>query len=272
MESAGRILVVEDDVKLASQIERMLQRYHYEVLIEHRGDSASERILQWQPDVVVLDLMLPGADGFDVCRDIRAHFHGKVLMLTASEDDMDHVAALELGADDYMVKPVHPRVLLAHVRLLQRQLAAVANVTMSANVTAAAGTEFGAGSESVGAGAKESGLQAVTENSGGGNAPLVFGSLSIYPLQRRVTLASDDVVLTPSEFDVLLLLAQRAEEVVSRDDILKSLRGIEYDGFDRSVDVKVASLRKKLGDSTSQPRRFITVRARGYLFIPDAWG
>ena len=100
----------------------------------------------------------------------------------------------------------------------------------------------------------------------------MFGSLSIYPLQRRVTLASDDVVLTPSEFDVLLLLALRAEEVVSRDDILKSLRGIEYDGFDRSVDVKVASLRKKLGDSTSQPRRFITVRARGYLFIPDAWG
>jgi two-component system, OmpR family, response regulator RstA len=235
----GCILVVEDDHKLAGQIARFLQGYHYEVLLEARGDLAVERILQTQPDLVVLDLMLPGADGFEICRAVRTHYRGAILMLTASEDDMDHVAGIEIGADDYLIKPVHPRVLLAHIRLLLRRQA-------GATVP-----------------------EAPTEENR--HPPLKFGSLCIYPLPRRVELDQQEVLLTPAEFDVLLLLASRAEEIISRDDMLKTLRGIEYDGLDRSVDVKISALRRKLGDNLSQPRRIITVRAKGYLFVPDAW-
>lgn len=241
-----RILVVEDDAKLSSQIERFLVRYHYDVTIQNNGLAAIDQILETQPDVVILDLMLPGADGFDICRSVRAHYRGAILMLTASEDDMDHVAGLELGADDFLIKPIHPRVLLAHIKLLLRKQAA-------APVTAAPLTTE---SES---------------RTSGKNAPMVFGSLTLHPLQRVVELHEEEVSLTPAEFDVLHLLASHSEEIVSREAMLRHLRGIEYDGLDRSVDVKVSALRRKLGDNLSQPRRIITVRAKGYLFVPDAW-
>lgn len=236
---SGRILVVEDDPKLAGQIGRFLESYHYQVRIEQRGDRALNTIPQWQPDLVVLDLMLPGADGFEVCRAVRAGYRGAILMLTASEDDMDHVAGLELGADDFLIKPVHPRVLLAHIRLLLRR---------------ASGAQNGV------AGAEDS-----------QSRQRRFGGLTLHTLQRRVELDGEDVILTPAEFDVLLLLATHADQIVSRDAILQTLRGIEYDGLDRSVDVKVSALRRKLGDNLRQPRRIITVRSKGYLLVADAW-
>lgn len=247
--ASARILVVEDDVKLSNQIERFLVRYHYQVDIQHNGRAAVDQILSSQPDVVILDLMLPGADGFDICRAVRAHYRGSILMLTASEDDMDHVAGLELGADDFLIKPIHPRVLLAHVKLLLRKKQAMPSsiALMNGHHTP---------SEPV---------------SPSKNAPVVFGSLTLHPLQRVVSLNGNEISLTPAEFDVLHLLVNRAEEIVSREDMLRSLRGIEYDGLDRSVDVKVSALRRKLGDNLSQPRRIITVRAKGYLFVPDAW-
>lgn len=244
--SVARILVVEDDVKLSSQIERFLVRYHYDVTIQNNGLAAIDQILATQPDVVILDLMLPGADGFDICRAVRSQYQGAILMLTASEDDMDHVAGLELGADDFLIKPIHPRVLLAHIKLLLRKQALQ---TVSASV-ATTTAEAPATSK---------------------NAPVVFGALTLHPLQRMVELDGSEVSLTPAEFDVLHLLVRRAEEVVSREEMLRQLRGIEYDGLDRSVDVKVSALRRKLGDNLSQPRRIITVRAKGYLFVPDAW-
>jgi len=244
--SMARILVVEDDAKLSSQIERFLTRYHYDVTIQNNGLAAIEQIQTEQPDVVILDLMLPGADGFDICRAVRAHYQGAILMLTASEDDMDHVAGLELGADDFLIKPIHPRVLLAHIKLLLRKQAAVPAVPAPPVVAAETRTSSK-------------------------NAPMVFGSLTLHPLQRVVELNGDEVPLTPAEFDVLHLLANRSEEIVSREAMLRHLRGIEYDGLDRSVDVKVSALRRKLGDNLSQPRRIITVRAKGYLFVPDAW-
>ncbi len=245
--SMARILVVEDDAKLSSQIERFLTRYHYDVTIQNNGLAAIEQIQTEQPDVVILDLMLPGADGFDICRAVRAHYQGAILMLTASEDDMDHVAGLELGADDFLIKPIHPRVLLAHVKLLLRKQAAL---KVSPAVLKTTAPEAPALRK---------------------NAPVVFGSRSLHPLQRVVELNGDEVPLTPAEFDVLHLLANRSEEIVSREAMLRHLRGIEYDGLDRSVDVKVSALRRKLGDNLSQPRRIITVRAKGYLFVPDAW-
>lgn len=230
-----RVLVVEDDEKLGMQIQRFLRQYDFDVALESNGRAAIERIRTDSPDIVVLDIMLLGADGFEVCRSVRAHYAGKILMLTASEDDMDHVAGLEMGADDFLVKPIHPRVLLAHIRVL---------------------------------------LRATSESSQKGDekrAPLVFGGLKIHPLQRTVELNGESVILTPAEFDVLLLLASRSESVVTRDEILKQLRGIEYDGLDRSVDVKISALRKKFKDNLSQPKHIITVRAKGYLFVSDSF-
>lgn len=233
----GTVLLVEDDKKLGEQIERFLLKYGYQVQRVMDGLEAIDQIKNQQPDIVILDLMLPGADGFQVCREVRADFKGEILMLTASQDDMDHVAGLELGADGYLIKPIHPRVLLAHLRLLERK-----------HQTESSAME--------------------TE---GDSVWLTFGALRIHPIQRSVVLVGENITLTPAEFDVLLLLAKRPEEIVSRDEILKTLRGIEYDGFDRSVDVKISALRKKLADNVSQPKRIITVRAKGYIFVPDAW-
>ncbi|EJL6400949.1 response regulator [Vibrio cidicii] len=250
MQSNGiHILLAEDDQKLGDQIERFLDKYGYRVERATDGLEAIEKIRIQQPDIVILDLMLPKADGFQVCRESRAVFSGKILMLTASEDDMDQVAGIELGADGYLIKPIHPRVLLAHLRLLERQIQLLASKGTSLAKTF------------------DDWQQPETTNT----KQLIFGQLQIYLVQRYVSLNGETVSLTPAEFDVLVLLARNAEQVVSRDEILKTLRGIEYDGFDRSVDVKVASLRKKLMDNLSQPRKIITVRAKGYLFIPDAW-
>lgn len=234
------ILVVEDDEKLASQIQRYLVQQGFNVAIESSGVDAPKKVRDLDPDIVILDIMLPGLDGFSVCREIRSDFSGDILMLTASEDDMDQVAGLEMGADDYVIKPVHPRVLLARIRLLLRKRS---DNSSSDNTS--------------------------TESSD--NKELSFGELCIHPIQRSVTLSKELIALTPSEFDILLYLALRAEQTVSRDSLLKMLRGIEYDGLDRSVDVKVANLRKKLKDNPSYPNRIITVRGKGYLFVPDSW-
>lgn len=243
---SNSVLIAEDDDKLAMQIERFLGQYGFQLQRVADGLEAIRVCQTLQPDILILDLMLPGADGFEVCRQVRQNFQGSILMLTASEDDMDHVAGIESGADDYLIKPVHPRVLLAHIRLLLRKQQAY-----DAGLKTEEKTETDE--------CRESRWQH-------------FGKLSIHPLQRRVELNDNEVELTPSEFDILRLLVQHSEQVVSRETIFQALRGIEYDGLDRSVDVKVVALRKKLGDNTSRPRKIITVRGKGYLFVEDAWG
>lgn len=264
----GRILLAEDDQKLGDQVQRFLEKYGYQVDRVMDGLEAIDQIINLQPDIVILDLMLPGADGFQVCREVRAEFPGQILMLTASEDDMDQVAGLELGADGYLIKPIHPRVLLAHLRLLERNhQPAISSGTVRVDKSTRGTFAINPDVDTVAPHVAVSPETLATEQT----KWLTFGQLQIHPIQRAVTLAGGDIILTPSEFDVLLLLASQAEQVVSRDEILKTLRGIEYDGFDRSVDVKVSALRKKLADNLSQPRKIITVRAKGYLFVPDAW-
>jgi two-component system response regulator RstA len=236
----AKICIVEDDEKLAFLIQKYLVQHDYQVDVIGDGDWAVEGILSSMPDLVVLDLMLPGKDGLTICREIRQKFSGRILFLTASEDNMDQVAGIELGADDFIVKPVEPRVLLARIRMLLRRV------------------------DIAGSPAPEP----ITDSP---RKQLDYGQLSIYYSSRSVTLASEPVSLTTSEFDLLWLLANHAEEVLSRDDIYRALRGIEYDGLDRSIDTKVANLRKKLGDRPSLSRRIITVRGQGYLFVPDNW-
>lgn len=229
------ILLVEDDQRLSSLIVEYLQQHGLRVEVEARGDEAVARILELQPELVVLDLMLPGLDGLEVCRRVRPHYLAPILMLTANGEDFDQVAGLELGADDYVVKPVQPRVLLARIRALLRRAA----------------------------------LQDKVADAHAGR--LDFGRLKIDPAARQTWLDGEALTLTTQEYELLYLLATHAGEVLSRDTILETLSGVEYDGLDRSVDIRISRLRKLLEPNPESPMGIKTVRGQGYLFAAQGW-
>jgi len=241
----SKIIIVEDDNKFSSLVKTYLQKHDFEIVIIENGAVAPSAIISQQPDLVILDLMLPGKDGLTICREIRPQYAGKIIFLTASEDDMDHVAGVELGADDFIVKPIQPRVLLARIRMLLRRQQKLPSALSNASTS---DTEQS---------------QAYKD--------LSFGKLTIYLSKRQVILGEQKIILTTGEFDLLVLLASHAENILSRDFIYKTLRGIEYDGMDRGIDTKIANLRKKLGDNASMSTKIITVRGQGYLFVPDSW-
>jgi DNA-binding response OmpR family regulator len=230
-----RVLLVEDDVELAELVREYLQRYEFSVDLEHRGDTAPDRVRQEQPEILILDLNLPGRDGLDICRELRGDYKGPIVMFTARDEDVDEIVGLELGADDYLTKPVEPRVLLARLRSLLRR------------------------------------FQQMENGNSNETDQLSFGGLSIDASARAVNLEAREIELSTGEFDLLWLLASMAGKVVDRDSALKSLRGFGYDGMDRSVDIGISRLRKKLADNANHPFRIKTVRGRGYLFVPDAW-
>ncbi|WP_020409010.1 response regulator [Hahella ganghwensis] len=239
---AWRILIVEDDERLADLTKEYLESNGLVVSVEPNGGKAVDRIQNEQPDLVVLDLMLPGEDGLSICRKVRPSYHGPILMLTARTDDLDQVLGLEMGADDYMCKPVRPRVLLARIRALLRRV-----------------KEQG---EPQPAGA--------TEESADEPVRLIFNNLVIDRSMREAWLEDESIDLTSAEFDLLWLLASSAGRVLSREEIFTALRGIEYDGQDRSIDVRVSRIRPKIGDDPVHPRRIKTVRSKGYLFVKEA--
>lgn len=228
------ILLVEDDDRLASLTAEYFEQNGLTVLIESRGDRAVAQFARARPRVVLLDLMLPGMDGLTICRQLRDSFSGPILIFTARDSDIDQVIGLEAGADDYVTKPVDPMVLLARTRALLRR------------------AEH-------------------TETPGDGGGDIVLGALRISPASQEVMLDNRPVQLTTHEFELLLLLARRAGHVLSRDDIFHNLRGIDYDGLDRSIDGRISKLRRKLGDSATDPARIKTVWGKGYLLVPDAW-
>lgn len=233
------ILLVEDDVRLSALITEYLQNNGLQVETQFRGDEAVAQIISLQPDLVVLDIMLPGLDGFEVCKQVRNAYAGPILMMTAKDEDIDQVVGLEIGADDYVVKPIQPRLLLARIRALLRRLPLTLN------------------------------KQSLSENDKRDH--LDFGLLSITFSSRRVTLKQKNVNFSTTEFDLLWLLASRAGTILSRDKISESLTGIEYDGLDRSIDIRISRLRKLLGDDPNEPRGIKTVRGKGYLFVADGW-
>ncbi len=237
---AWRILIVEDDERLADLTREYLESNGLTVTLESHGGNAVERIKSEQPDLVVLDLMLPGEDGLSICRRVRPAYTGPILMLTARTDDLDQVLGLEMGADDYVSKPVKPRVLLARIRALLRR------------VTEGNGTDGGE------AGAAEEPVR------------LQFNDLVVDRAMREAWLNDESIDLTSAEFDLLWLLASSAGRVLSREEIFTALRGIEYDGQDRSIDVRVSRIRPKIGDDPVHPRRIKTVRSKGYLFVKEA--
>lgn len=231
-----RILIVEDDERLAALTKDYLESNGLSVSVEGDGSRAIERIKSEQPDLVVLDLMLPGEDGLAVCRIVRPHYKGPILMLTARTEDLDQVLGLEMGADDYVAKPVRPRVLLARIRALLRRVREEPEV--------------------------------VTEETSTDNR-LSFGNLVVDNAMREAWLDGKSIELTSAEFDLLWLLCSAAGRVLTREEIFHQLRGIEYDGQDRSIDVRVSRIRPKVGDDPVNPRRIKTVRSKGYLFVKE---
>jgi len=231
---ATRLMLVEDDARLSSLVAEYLAAYEFDVQIVARGDQALACFHAFAPDIVVLDLMLPGMDGADVCRQLRALGSTPILVLTAREDDYDQVALLEHGADDFINKPVQPRVLLARLRALLRRAAAAT----PAPAAAMPGT-------------------------------LQFGALCIATSDRQVRWRDAPVLLSGSEYKLLLVLAEAAGTVLSRDALLKKLRGLEFDGMDRSIDNSISKLRRRFDDHDAE--KIKTVRGEGYLFSPSAW-
>jgi len=226
-----RVLLVEDDQRLSELVRSYLDTHGFDVSVEYRGDRVFGRVQTERPDLVVLDVGLPGQSGFNVCKELRTVNSLPILILTARNSDIDQVLGLELGADDFVIKPVEPRVLLARIHALLRRT----------------------------------------------RAPLVheqrklrFGGLFIDTAAREVRLNDQEVSLSSNEFDLLLHLASHPGEIQSREKLFLQLYRREYDGVDRTLDVRISHLRRKLGDA-GEPERIKTVWGHGYLFVPSAW-
>src|SRR3954464_9576656 len=226
-----RVLLVEDNVRLAASIRDYLERQSYEVFLEGDGLAVAERYDRLKPDLVILDLMLPGKDGLTICRELRRHDRVPILILTAKGENIDQVLGLEMGADDYVVKPVEPRVLLARIEALLRRARATPSEAREARLTA--------------------------------------GRLTLDGARRSATIDERPIELTTGDFDILWLLASRQGNVVTRDEILRVVRGIDYDGLDRSIDARICRLRRKLQDAGGAESMIKTVRLRGYLFAGE---
>ena len=232
-----RLMLVEDDVKLGDLVKQYLSSNGFAVAIERRGDKAIDRVIAEQPDMVILDILLPGLDGLSVCKALRPTYSGPILMLTAKSDEIDEIIGLEVGADDYMSKPVRPRLLLARIRsLLRRRPRPPDNHD---------------------------------ERSGSGQPTILHGRLTIDGLSRSAAFDGASLDLTTAEFDLLQLLAMSPGTIFSRDTLYRELRGMEWDGLDRSIDLRIARLRKKLGDDGKTPHIIKSVRGKGYLLVAN---
>lgn len=226
----AKLLIIDDDDQLAELLLEYLGRYGFKLSRVASGDAGAERILEMQPDLVILDLMLPGANGLDICRQVRNEYSGAILMLTASQSEADHVAGLELGADDFVIKPIDPLVLLARIRTQLRRLHG-----------------------------------GRTPNRDDENGILNVGALQVDVASRHVSVEDEPVTLTTMEFDILLMLVNYAGSVVEREDLYTNILGIEYDGIDRGMDIHVSRIRRKLQRSGFAPSRLKSVRGAGYL-------
>lgn len=225
----NRILMVEDDTELAELVADYLVQHRFEVQIESDGEAAVERILNDQPDLLLLDIMLPGADGMEIVRRIRPRYEKPIMMLTARTDQVDQIIGLELGADDYILKPVEPRLLLARIKVLLRRSPQSQN-------------------------AVPEGIQ--------------IDELLIEEGSRSARVGDVEVDLTNPEFELLLYLAKRAGKVIGRQELFQNLKGIAYDGQNRVIDITVSSLRAKLNQHSKKKNQIImTVRNKGYVLL-----
>ena len=230
-----RVLVVEDEVKMASLIRRALHDDGVLVDSTDNGEDAIWRAGATEYDAILLDVMLPGIDGFEVCRALRASSDVPVVMLTARGDDDARIVGLEIGADDYVPKPFNPRELLARIHAVLRRRPTL---------------------EAPGAPAKEP--QTVT-----------FGPFEFDLALRRLTKDGEQIALTTGEFSMLKALVRHPRQPLSRDKLAQLARGREFEPFDRSLDVQISRLRKMIEPDPAQPRYIQTVWGVGYVFVPD---
>ncbi|MCP4678940.1 MAG: response regulator transcription factor [Deltaproteobacteria bacterium] len=229
MERNAKIMIVEDDRRLAELTGELLEQNGYTVSTEGNGEIAIERIHLEEPDLIILDINLPGLDGFTVCRRVRPRFKGRILMLTARGEEIDELFGLEAGADDYLAKPVAPQRLLVRVRAILRRTERQPEMEETAS------------------------------------APVRSGNLAIYSQRRVVELDGVPLGLSSAEFDLLWFLARNIGRPLTRETIYRELKGCAYDGVDRSIDLRVSKLRRCLGDDPTNPRWIKTVRGSGYL-------
>lgn len=241
-EIAMLILLIEDDVEIARLTEIYLQSEGYETAVVADGANALEQIRLTQPDLILLDLMLPNVDGFDICKQARKFFAGPILVLTAREDDISEVSLLKLGADDYLRKPAKPHVMSARIEALLRRSKGTHRATENTSLVNASSTH-------------------ALEN----KSPAIV-------IQREtltVLLNGQPIDLSNAEFDLLALLCERAGDIVSRSECIQILRGISYDISDRSIDMRISGLRKKLNDEKPPYKRIKTIRNKGYLLVNE---
>lgn len=227
------IILVEDDERLARLVAEFMQGHGFEIEHIARGDMAVAQILKKQPDLVILDVMLPGMDGFEICRQVRSQYQNPIMMLTAKDEDVDQIVGLEIGADDYVTKPVEPRVLLARIKSLLRR--------SKSNADVAAVPKF--------------------------EQRLNIGGLDINAATRQVLFCEQEIRLTGSEFDLLWFLSNHAGQILSRDALYQQVSGIDYDGVDRAMDIRISRLRKLMDQHPNINVQIKTVRSKGYLLV-----
>ncbi len=227
-----KVLVVDDDAKTVELVKLYLNRDGYKVLVAYDGEEALRLARQTHPDLIVLDLMLPGRDGLEVCRTLRSESDVPIIMLTAKTTEEDKLTGLGLGADDYVTKPFSPKELAARVRAVLRRL-------------------------------PEDSLQR-------GLTEINHGELSLNFLKREASLAGRPLNLTPVEFKLLAVLAGEPERVFSRGQLIEKVFSYDFDGFDRTIDVHILNLRRKLEPDPDHPRYIKTVYGAGYKFVGSA--
>ncbi|WP_158813634.1 response regulator [Methylocapsa sp. S129] len=222
---AERLLIIDDDARLAAMVSDYLTAAGFIVDRRFTGREGLAALERMAFDAVILDVMLPDIDGFEVCRTIRARAQTPILMLTARGEETDRIVGLEIGADDYLPKPFSPRELQARVRAILRRGRAPAE-----------------------------------------DAPLRFGRLQIDRSSRMVRVDGEEKTLTSFQFDLLAALADNAGRVLNRERLMDLVKGVEFDAFDRSIDVHISRIRAAIEDDPKHPRRIITVRGAGYVF------
>ena len=228
MAPARKILVVDDDPKTVSLVKLYLESEGHKVLCAYDGLEALRLAREERPNLIVLDLMLPGMDGLEVCRTLRTESDVPVIMLTAKTTESDKLTGLDLGADDYVTKPFSPRELAARIKVVLRRTP--------------------------------------SESLERGPAEVACGELKMNFREHTVTVGGGTVALTPTEFRLLGTLVREAGQVLSREQLIQRVLGLDFDGFDRTIDVHILNLRRKLGDDPAHPRFIKTVYGAGYKF------
>ena len=223
----NKVLIIDDDRKHSELLQTYFKRFGINLICALESEEGFRKLRREEPDLVLLDVMLPGKDGFEICREIRKNSNIPIIMLTARGEVIDRVSGLELGADDYLGKPFEPRELVARVQAILRR----------------------------------------SEAAGPTGGKLEFEGMSIDTETRTVEVDGAPVDLTSMEYELLLILARRHGKKMSRDDILSELRGIDAAILTRSVDIMVSRLRGKIGDSVKPPRFIQTIWGRGYSFV-----